>query len=70
MASVVQQTIEKWHALLAGKLPGGLDELIADECVFDPPVVFTAARARTYDDYDGRGRYVQRRRSARPRVVL
>lgn len=33
--------MEKWHAHMKGELPGGLDELLADDCVFFSPVVFT-----------------------------
>lgn len=35
------QNLEKWHAHLRGELPGGLDELLADDVVFYSPVVFT-----------------------------
>ncbi|MDZ7826910.1 MAG: nuclear transport factor 2 family protein [Gammaproteobacteria bacterium] len=33
--------MKKWHAHMRGELPGGLDELLADDCVFFSPVVFT-----------------------------
>jgi hypothetical protein len=33
--------LEKWHAHIKGELPGGLDELLADDVVFLSPVVFT-----------------------------
>ena len=33
--------LEKWHAHIRGEYPGGLDELLADDCVFLSPVVFT-----------------------------
>jgi hypothetical protein len=35
------QNLEKWHAHLRGELPGGLDDLLADDVVFYSPVVFT-----------------------------
>ena len=33
--------LERWHQHLRGELPGGLDELLHDDCVFYSPVVFT-----------------------------
>jgi len=39
--SVIEQVIEKWHAHLRGELPGGLDELLADDVVFYSPIVYT-----------------------------
>ena len=39
--STIEQTIERWHQHLRGELPGGLDELLHDDCVFFSPVVFT-----------------------------
>ncbi len=33
--------IEQWHALMDARDPGGLDDLIADECVFRSPAVHT-----------------------------
>ena len=38
---VIDQVMEKWHAHLRGQLPGGLDELLADDVVFYSPVVYT-----------------------------
>ena len=38
---MIEATIEKWHRHLKGELPGGLDELLADEVVFYSPVVYT-----------------------------
>lgn len=43
---MIEKTIEKWHAHLRGELPGGLDELLAEDCVFYSPVVFTPQRGR------------------------
>jgi hypothetical protein len=39
--SVIEQVIEKWHAHMRGELPGGLDELLADDVVFYSPIVYT-----------------------------
>lgn len=33
--------LERWHQHVRGELPGGLDELLHDDCVFHSPVVFT-----------------------------
>lgn len=38
---MIDAVIEKWHQHLRGQLPGGLDELLADDVVFYSPIVFT-----------------------------
>lgn len=38
---MIESVIERWHAHLRGELPGGLDDLLADDVVFYSPVVFT-----------------------------
>jgi len=43
---MIEKTIEKWHRFLAGKFPGGLDELLADDVVFYSPVVFTPQKGK------------------------
>ena len=43
---MIAHTIEQWHRFLAGKLPGGLDELLADDVVFYSPVVFTPQKGK------------------------
>jgi hypothetical protein len=43
---VIEKTIEDWHRHLAGKLPGGLDALLADDVVFYSPVVFTPQKGK------------------------
>ncbi len=43
---MIEKTIENWHRNLRGELPGGLDELLADECVFYSPIVFTPQRGK------------------------
>ena len=43
---MIEQLIEKWHLHLEGKLPGGLDELLADHVEFYSPVVFTPQKGK------------------------
>ena len=43
---LIDQTIERWHQHLRGQLPGGLDELLADDVVFYSPVVYTPQRGK------------------------
>ena len=43
---VIDDVIARWHSFLAGDLPGGLDELLADDVVFYSPIVFTPQRGR------------------------
>ncbi len=43
---MIEQTIAKWHQHLRGELPGGLDELLHDDCVFFSPIVFTPQRGK------------------------
>lgn len=43
---MIERAIEHWHRYLAGDLPGGLDELLADDVVFYSPVVYTPQRGR------------------------
>jgi hypothetical protein len=38
---MIEAFIEKWHRHLRGELPGGLDELLADDVVFYSPIVYT-----------------------------
>ena len=42
----VRLSDERWHELLRGELPGGLDELLADDVVFYSPIVFTPQRGK------------------------
>ena len=46
MGNVIESVIERWHQNLRGALPGGLDELLADDVVFYSPVVFTPQRGK------------------------
>jgi hypothetical protein len=43
---VIDDAIARWHRYLAGELPGGLDELLADDVVFYSPVVYTPQRGK------------------------
>lgn len=43
---MIEQYLEKWHAHLRGELPGGLDELLADDVVFYSPVVFSPQQGK------------------------
>ncbi len=43
---MIEQTVAKWHAHLAGQLPGGLDELLHDDVVFYSPIVYTPQRGK------------------------
>jgi hypothetical protein len=38
--------VHQWHQHMAGQLPGGLDALLDDECVFLSPIVFTPQRGK------------------------
>ena len=38
---MIDDVVRRWHAHLRGELPGGLDELLADDVVFWSPVVHT-----------------------------
>ena len=42
----IEPVIEKWHAHMRGELPGGLDELLADDVVFYSPIVYTPQRGK------------------------
>lgn len=43
---MIEKTIEMWHKHLNGDLPGGLDTLLADDCVFYSPIVFSAQKGK------------------------
>ena len=42
----IEDVVARWHRHLAGDLPGGLDDLLADEVVFYSPVVFTPQQGK------------------------
>ncbi len=43
---VIDGVIARWHRYLGGELPGGLDDLLADDVVFYSPVVYTPQRGK------------------------
>jgi hypothetical protein len=43
---MIEKTIERWHRILRGELPGGLEELLADACVFHSPILFTPQKGK------------------------
>lgn len=43
---MIEETVAKWHEHLRGRLPGGLDELLADDVVFYSPVVYTPQQGK------------------------
>jgi hypothetical protein len=43
---MIHAVIDNWHAHLRGEFPGGLDELLHDDCVFLSPIVFTPQRGK------------------------
>jgi hypothetical protein len=42
----IHECIERWHQHIRGELPGGLDALLHEDCVFLSPIVFTPQRGR------------------------
>lgn len=42
----IHTCIERWHQHLEGDLPGGLDALLHENCVFLSPIVFTPQEGR------------------------
>ena len=43
---MIEDVVARWHRYMSGDLPGGLDELLADDVVFWSPVVFTPQRGK------------------------
>lgn len=43
---MIEQVVETWHRIVAGKAPDALDDLLADDVVFYSPVVFTPQRGK------------------------
>ncbi|TQN37590.1 SnoaL-like protein [Blastococcus colisei] len=42
----IDDVVDRWHRYMAGDLPGGLEELLADDVVFHSPVVYTPQRGK------------------------
>ena len=42
----IEGCIENWHRQLRGELPGGLDAILHEDCVFLSPIVFTPQQGR------------------------
>lgn len=43
---MIHTVMDNWNAHLRGDYPGGLDELLHDDCVFWSPIVFTGQRGK------------------------
>ena len=43
---MIADVVQRWHAFIRGELPGGLDELLADDVVFYSPIVFTPQQGK------------------------
>lgn len=43
---MIRTVMDNWNAHLRGEYPGGLDELLHEDCVFWSPIVFTGQRGR------------------------
>ena len=42
----IERCIADWHRHLRGELPGGLDAILHEDCVFLSPIVFTPQQGR------------------------
>ena len=45
-ADPIDVCLDNWHRHLRGELPGGLDAILHEDCVFTSPIVFTPQRGR------------------------
>ncbi len=43
---MIESCLARWHAHIKGELPGGLDELLADDVEFISPIVFTPQKGK------------------------
>ena len=43
---MIEDVVARWHRFMRGDLPGGLEELLADDVVFYSPVVYTPQRGK------------------------
>ena len=39
--NMIEENMKNWQLHLKGEFPGGLDELLADDCTFFSPIVFS-----------------------------
>jgi hypothetical protein len=46
MTDPIHRCVANWHRHLRGELPGGLDAILADDCVFLSPIVFSPQRGK------------------------
>ncbi len=46
MTDPIHGCMDDWHRHLRGELPGGLDAILHEDCVFLSPIVFTPQRGR------------------------
>ncbi|MGI9345826.1 MAG: nuclear transport factor 2 family protein [Gammaproteobacteria bacterium] len=44
--AAIAPVIRRWHQQFRGELPGGLESLIAEDCVFYSPIVFTPQKGK------------------------
>jgi len=45
-ADPIHDCIHRWHEHLRGRLEGGLDAILHEDCIFFSPIVFTPQRGR------------------------
>jgi hypothetical protein len=45
-SEMIEKCIENWHRNMRGELPGGLESMIADDCVFYSPIVFSPQKGK------------------------
>jgi len=43
---MIKENIKKWHDHIKGDFPGGFDELLADDVIFYPPIVFSPQKGK------------------------
>ncbi len=43
---MIEKCIADWHSFIHDKKPGALEDLIADDCVFISPIVFTPQKGK------------------------
>lgn len=43
---MIEENMKNWHLQLKGEFPGGLDDLLAEDCTFFSPIVFSPQRGK------------------------